>query len=143
MTPPDPTQVRKTADPDFAFTFEQPDGVALEHPLIKHRLGHPSSLLHCQHVSFDWCKVANVPVQKPTSLWVHNLPELVDYFGSAERPKFKCTQDSPCQFGGPGHHQRVRGSTNLWTKYPEALVQPWATVVNAALAHKRKKPRIE
>ena len=71
---------------------------------------------------------------------MHNLPELVDYFGTEDAPKFLCTMESPCEFGGPGHHNHTRGNSKEFTPYPHALCQTIVNIVTAALAKKRKQP---
>ena len=92
---------------------------------------------------FSWCKLANARVKKDTMLFVHQLPELVDFLGPYDKPKFLCTPDSPCAFlCGGGEHDDVRGNTQQWTPYPPDLCRALVNVVSAALAHKRKKPLV-
>lgn len=130
----------KNNDPEFAFVLEQPDCVVKHLPIVHTRLLSDSSRIRCDVIKFSWCKAANVRVHKPTLFFVHNLPELVDYFGPEDEPKFLCTADSPCAFGGPGCHDSVRGDTKEWTPYPHDLCKMIVNIVSSALARKRKQP---
>lgn len=129
----------KECDPEHAFTLEQPEGIARNHPTIQARFEHESSPICCTRVVFDWCKVANSQVRKRTNLWIHGCEPLVDFFGTEDRPKFLCTEESPCIWGGPGQHpDTVRGRTTEYTPYPLPLVNTMAQIISAAKSHKRK-----
>ena len=80
---------------------------------------------------------------KPTDLWVHNLPQLVNFLGTEENPKFICTEESPCHMGGPGRHADVRGNTKAYTAFPSGLVVPWQSIVDASLAPQRRTVAVE
>ena len=67
----------------------------------------------------------------------------LDFLGTEENPKFMCTEEKPCAFGGPGHHAKVRGNTKAKTPYPEDLCRAIATVLSSAKSSMRKKRRVE
>ena len=87
--------------------------------------------------TFSWCKFGS-RVQKPTDLWVHNLPMLGAFLGTEEEPKFICTEAEPCWLNRC--HDTVRGNAKKYTAFPHKLCCPWQTMVDTSLASQRLTP---